>query len=477
MKKNIFIILGILVLLLLSGAGVALMSVMKTNEKQEPEKDESTFAVCTDVEVFQTVPRMEGKSISLTDARDVGDGSYMLYGENTTFEEYQGYLALLEQNGFKKQVDNGENGIDGTVYLAHYLKDDLLVTVTYFVKLEKTMIRATNNTELSPNLIYDDSYVADNKKGAKTKFHLQELWTAGNSFLFQLKNGHFILSDGGVEAELPYLLDYLESLVPEGEIPVIDAWFITHAHVDHQGIALAFLEDKQSAERIRVESIFFSDSGEDAKAQFAKTTEKVSALTLYAKNVSKILKTTDGGNPTIYKPQIGERYYFNDITIEMVYTQELLDPSEWKSWNASSFVQMFYIEGQKLLITGDTEFECQEIIMKMFDRSYFNLDFYQAPHHGLNVHNQFTYYFEGVKTVIYPSVRLNSAASEESGSGRRVQNAYLQSIAQEAYSFYDGTKIFTFPYTVGSAECLPERTAEEWIYNDNQLPTWKPEKE
>ena len=29
-------------------------------------------------------------------------------------------------------------------------------------------------------------------------------------------------------------------------------------------------------------------------------------------------------------------------------------------------------------------------------------------------------------------------------------------------------------YTVGSAECLPERTAEQWIYNNNEKPTWKP---
>jgi hypothetical protein len=76
------------------------------------------------------------------------------------------------------------------------------------------------------------------------------------------------------------------------------------------------------------------------------------------------LKTADGGKPEVYKPRVGERYYFNDITIEMVYSQELLDSAEWKTWNAGSFVQMFNIEGQKVLITADTEFECQEIIIR-----------------------------------------------------------------------------------------------------------------
>ena len=471
MKKIHLIIAGMFVVLLLSVLGIVLMS--SRNNGEETKKDATTFSVFTDAKVFQTVPRMEGENISITDARDVGDGSYALFGENTTFEEYKAYLALLEEKGYEKQVDNGEKGINEQVYLAHYLKDDLLVTVTYLGNMGKTMISASTNTLLSPNLSYDESYVANNKSGAKTKFHLPELWTAGNSFIFELKNGHFILHDGGVQAELPYLLDYLESLVPEGQVPVIDAWFITHAHIDHLGVLEGLLKDKASADRIRVESIYYSDPGEDVKDKFARS-EKVNSLPLYAANLSQVVKTEDGGHPKVYKPRVGEIYYFNDITIEMVYSGELLEPAKWKTWNAGSFVQMFNIEGQKVLITADTEFECQEITMKMFDREYFDLDFYQAPHHGLNVHNEFTNYCTKINTVIYPSVRLNSAASEESYLGRRVQNAYLKSVSQEAYSFWDGTKIFTFPYQVGEAELLPERTAAEWIYNDNTAPTWKP---
>ena len=70
-----------------------------------------------------------------------------------------------------------------------------------------------------------NGYVKDNKEGAKTTFHMLELHDLGNSFLFQLKNGHFIISDGGRKTDLPYLLDYLGSLVPEGEKPVIEGWF------------------------------------------------------------------------------------------------------------------------------------------------------------------------------------------------------------------------------------------------------------
>jgi L-ascorbate metabolism protein UlaG (beta-lactamase superfamily) len=63
--------------------------------------------------------------------------------------------------------------------------------------------------------------------------HMMELFRLGNSFIFQLKNGHFLISDGGMATDLPYLLDYLDSLVPEGEKPIVDGWIISHAHGDH----------------------------------------------------------------------------------------------------------------------------------------------------------------------------------------------------------------------------------------------------
>lgn len=471
MKKKLLIMVGILVLVLLSAAGITMMSVLKNKDTSKERKiDESTFSAHTDVEVFQNLPIMEGKDIQFTNVEEVGGENYMLYGEHTTFDEYQAYLKLLEKNGFKKQVDNGDKGINEQVYLAHYLKEDLLVTVIYSVNLERTIINATTETLLSPNLSYEESYVAGNKEGAKTKLHAQELYNIGNSYLFQLKNGHFILSDGGSQDELPYLLDYMESLVPKGEIPIIEAWFITHSHTDHAGIMRGFAENKDYAKRVYIDSIYYNEPNKQAiKQNTGYDSTAVNSIRVLIKTASDYLKTSDGTTPKVYRPRVGERYYFNDFTIEMVYSPELLPASEWHTWNAGCFVQMYCIEGQKVLITGDTEFGNQEIYMSMFDSEYFNLDIYQAPHHGINVHNEFTNYCSAVRTVLYPTWRLGSGSSEESELGRVVQNLYLREKAQEAYSFSDGTKIFTFPYSVGSVEILPSR---EWIYNKEE-PSWK----
>ena len=132
----------------------------------------------------------------------------------------------------------------------------------------------------------------------------------------------------------------------------------------------------------------------------------------------------------------------------------------WKTWNATSVGLMYTIEGQKMLITGDIDWECQKVMLETFDDDYFNMAIYQAPHHGGNVYNQFSSHLK-VDTILYPSFdveRGNTALL-----GRKVQNLYLKSISKEALGWGDGGVTLTFPYEVGTYEKLP---LTEWIYHE-----------
>ena len=463
-KKKELIIIVLSVLVVLVGVGAVIFFTGGGNFKNR-----STFASHTDCELFQTVPIMTGKSITLTKAAEVGSGNYMINADNTSLSEYKEYLEKLEKNGFEKHVDNGESGIGGDVYAAYYKKDNLLVHVCHMVNLGRTMITTCENPALSENLFYDDSYVANNIEGAKTTFHLQELYNVGNSFVFQLKNGHFIINDGGMDTELPYLLDYLESLAPVGEKPIIDLWVISHAHVDHMGVLDKICTDTNALNRIYVENVFFNAPTTAAFKTPAGLFENVKPAVTVCNAASTYFKSTDGDGPTIYRPRIGDHYYFNDITIDVIYSQELMDCNEWETWNSSTTVLMYTIEGQKVLITGDTDINCQKIYMQMYDREYFDLDVYQVAHHGKNLFNAFTNYCSSIGTLIYPTYKLGSASPEGNFAGRSVQNEYLKSKAKEAYTYADGTKVLTFPYEVGTTESLPAR---EWKYNTTP-PKWK----
>lgn len=423
-------------------------------------KSKNTFASITDNEIFKNVPLMTGGNLKFSEVTDVGDGNFMITASNTTKQEYDDYLTVLEKDGFKKYVDNGD-GVEGYIYTSHYEKDNLLVVVSHLTKKGETYITTCKDANLSKHLFYDEEYVADNKPGAKTTFTMPELYTAGNSFIIQLKNGHFIIEDGGQQDDLPYLLDYLDSLVEEGEKPIVDAWIVSHSHKDHMGVFLEFFQKQKYTNRLYVEGVYFTNPSEEAMVADAGAYDKADVLCFYTETVPSILKSTDGSAPEIHRMRLGERYYFNDITIDVVFTPDILPYTEWKTWNATSVVLMHTIENQKMLIDGDMDWECQKVLIETFDDPYFDMAIYQAPHHGGNVYSEFSTHIK-TDTVLYPTYDADRDNVKTSMLGRWVQNTYLKSIADEALCWGDGGVVLTFPYEVGSYEKLP---LIEWIYH------------
>ena len=431
-KRSVVIMIGLLVAVLIVGAGIPLY-VVSNNKKAEKEKKEAEatrgLGRYSEYEIFQNIPVMTKKDVVYTEAAEVGGGDYLITAKNTLLEDYQDYLSALEKEGFEKILNNGEQGLEGYVYTTHYQKEDILVIVSYIVNLQMTTITATENTVLSERLYYDDSK-ANIQTNAKTKLHVYELESSGMGFVFQLKSGHFLLYDGGTEKELPHLIEYLETLVPEGQKPVIDAWFISHAHSDHMGILGAFAENKSYAERVCIESVYFCEPSEEA-ADINGEVDKVPWLLMYCKTAGEYLKTSDGSQPEMYRPRTGERYYFDDITIDIIYTPELSPAKEWDTWNASSIILMVTVEGQKVMLTGDADWSSQLIYTDMYNKEYFDLTVYQVPHHGINVYNQMTNRLGTIRTAVYPSKAVSGDAGAAAFTGRKPQNEYLITLALE----------------------------------------------
>ena len=443
-KKILMLAMSLLLALLVTGCG------------------KNSFKSISKEGVFSKVPVMADEKIAYTAVEAIGDENYQVWADSTTLEDYKAYLGVLEEKGFTKHVDNGEEGLDGYVYTAHYKKDNLLVVVTHYPKMERTTITAAENVSLSENLFFKEEYLADNISGAKTTITMKRIYDAGNSFIFQLKNGHFIVNDGGVQGETLYLLDYLEELAPNGEKPIIDAWIVSHTHTDHMGIFVELAEKPKHADRIRVNAIYYSAASE-AAFEAKGSGDRVSALDFYVKTMTGLLKTSTEEKVPVYRMRAGERYYFNDILMDVVYSPDLLPFEEWKTWNASSTVLMYTIEGQKVLLTADTDYESQMVLLDIYDDEYFNVDVYQTPHHGGNVYNEVSRHITP-KTVLIPSPR--ETRTSQSLLSRTMQNAYLSEKAEETLSWAAGSVVLTFPYEVGTYERLPK---QEWIYHNDDL--------
>lgn len=461
MKKKLTIgILLVLLTLLLSGAiFVALWSVsVGKEEQQEPQEelvDLTMFSSITTCEIFQNIPKMICDNAVYSEAEDYGNGDWLISVNGSTLEEYQAYLKLLEQSGFKKHSDNGEDAMEGYVYTASYTKEDITYTLSHVLAEEHTYLVASRDEDLSPHLIYQDSYLDGIKPGAETKLHMLELHHIGNSFVIQLKNGHFVVFDGGQAIDAPYLLDYLESLTPDDEIPVVEGWFFSHAHSDHTGALIEITGDQTDVERIRVNGIYFTEP----KAEYYETftyDDDMDNIYLIPR-LHLLLKDENGEQSRGYRMHLGQRYYFCDIVIDVALTlEQFVEEAYYETdFNDTSTWLMTHIDGQRFLCAGDANNTAMREAMAMYDKDYFNLDVFAVFHHGMNVHNYWTDYCT-IKTTLYTFWRAASIWNAETDPilGRKEGNAHLKEVSKEYVSHGGGTVVLTFPYAVGTYEKL-----------------------
>lgn len=404
-------------------------------------------------------------TIDVTHFTDYGAGNYNLEKANTTYADYCSHLTTLESNGFKKYVasvlDGLGNDTTNGVWNATYTKEEMVMTVIHVAKTQKTYISIGKDLPLSEHLLYQAKYIEGNKEGAQTTLHMPELHTYGDSFIIQLKNGHFILADGGMSQDTQYLLDYLEELVPVGEKPVIEAWFISHGHNDHIGVFCAFDSHPEYTQRICVEGIYFNEP-------FCYDSTKWDVIESGLRGAMNC-RTSSGAVTPIYRPQTGQRYYFNDITIDILYTHEQLSVDIYKNdFNESSTWLLYTIEGQTFLHAGDTGEQSISVVKNSYNQAYLDFDVMATFHHGQNVYNSYVDYFK-YKTVLYTTFVTDSqTANLNTDANNRMKQNALENDG-EYTSWGEGTKILTFPYVVGASQTLPLRT---WTYHpDRETPT------
>ena len=453
-------------------------TVDKGNEKQPTITDKTedegsvlvdTFAMKTNVPEFQRIPLMQGSNTSIGAVQDFGTRDYMVKISGSTVSEYKSYLNTLQSVGFKKHSDNGLEAMEGYVHTAAYTSGKLTVVVYHIIRENATYITASYSRPLSDNLIYKDEYVNNLPRNAKTKVHLFQLANNGSCIIIQLKNGHFVIHDGGNTYDARYFMDYMRTLVPNGKI-IVEAWFISHPHGDHYGVLHEMYYNKpEYAKEFIVNGVYFHYPHKSMGSHSSVSDQCNGAFVTQFKD--EYGKTTKA-----YRPQLGQRYYFCDTIVDICLTTEQLEPNTFGSdVNNTSFWCKTFIDGRKgqtMLINGDSAQGGHNRAIQLYDKSYFVLDVYVVSHHGMNVYSNFVKHITP-KTLLYPCFRAGSLYKAIGPNGenwshfaRETENAALRKKAQEFFSHGHGTVVMTFPYKVGQAQTL---AICKWEY-DNGVP-------
>lgn len=392
-----------------------------------------------------------------------GDGNYMVTVTGDTGKTtYNSYVSSLTNNGYTLHVDNSAaTELANYVKTATYTKDGMAMTVTHMEKTGKTYLTACKDLPLSKHLKYDTSYLTGNVSGKKTTLANLAMYTDyGTSMIIQLKNGHFIVYDGGMSGtdckDMTYLIQHLKNYASK---PVVEAWIFSHLHSDHAGVMQHVAWDLVDYSGICVEGIYYNEPSNDS---FAMETGENSPVVMkqYVEVAAQKFTTTSGGHPETYRLQTGQRYYFNDITMDVVFAQDQLPKSEYvavdgptddsyDNFNETSTWLTFTIDGQKVLTNGDTDQGSMDWVINNYAGGYLkNLTMVTLPHHGYNPYQGFT------DAVEAQSVIVNNDGY--STTSKYKPNVNLKNKVDE-WVTWSGTGgiIYSFPYTVGSYSKIP----------------------
>ena len=317
---------------------------------------------------------------------DAGENAYLLYREKAAPTELDAYCAALEQAGFALHTAHAE----GTARYAFYQNDRAVVNVSYSTHdgILRVVVEPTADTALVPLDVITDGV----KSSAAPAFvqmndHLNDVVDCGMSYIFRLSDGSFILIDGGWDTEAIADALYEKLLaMSEGREIVISAWFFTHAHIDHIG-AIYKVAQKYGS-KMTVKRVIYNYPGESRMTEMGD--EFVRG---YVRRWRTMLK--DFGDVEIIKARTGQRYLFEGLELDMLFTYEDYKmPRPLRTFNDTSLVFRITTMGQTYMFLGDASVDMCGILVAKYGEGMVS-DIVQVAHHG---------YWGGTKEV-YDAIR------------------------------------------------------------------------
>jgi len=307
--------------------------------------------------------------------------------KNSGEEEFVSIKELLIDHGFSVSAERniGETFFATLSYENHVVYLSLLPALNTIKIISKE-----NETVIKED---DSSYV-------KTVTPLvTQVRTAyfsidcGMSYVIRIGDGRFVLLDGGTGEyeESDRLWDVLVSQNELGEKPIIAAWFISHAHIDHFGGFVKFMD--KYGHRVILQNLAYNWPA----TQFVYPASELNSLTEFNRVIESIKATTH-----ILTPHSGQRYVFADAVFDVLFACEDLYPEFIPNFNDSSLVLMMELNGRKILWLGDMQKQGSDYMCKIYPKEAFECEILQVGHHGYNSASDALHRMADPETLLWP---------------------------------------------------------------------------
>ncbi|MBQ9543769.1 MAG: MBL fold metallo-hydrolase, partial [Clostridia bacterium] len=217
--------------------------------------------------------------------------------------------------------------------------------------------------------------------------------TSGMSYAVQ-SGGSVVMIDGGCDGgDAELTLEYLKKITGK-EIPVVDAWFITHPHLDH------FFCLKGIGERHSKEIIIKKIIARFPPESFLENAEP--ACVNQTRLFNAAVRNFDGAE--FIEPSAGDSFVFGEAKFDVLYTfadLPVLNGGKGMKINDTSTVFRLTSSGQTVLFLGDAQVDADRVLIDKYGKDL-KSDVVQLAHHGLNGSTLETYRLIDPGIVLWP---------------------------------------------------------------------------
>ena len=375
----------ILASLLVSASVLSLFAC--TTDGENPPPQETTAA-----ETETAVPEVEAIDPADFGAADITydceDGSILSTYAAKSAADFAGVIAHYEKEGYTtySNTDMGGN------LAATYVKGDALAHIYYHPSNGElnVVLSDTAGGTLPPSTpaVTDGDY-------ACTVMQMDDPdHVNGMCYVIQLKDGSYIVYDGGYDSQTIKLERYIvENYKGEG-LPVVRAWVLTHSHNDHYPAFQKTVARFRRSEKFKVEHIIVSPLNDE---NYTLNSEESYFTGKFYEDAAEF----DGAK--VVFAHTGMKFTFCNLDMEILYAPESYykTTSEIGNFNNTSIVSRLYDANYSALFTADVGIQGSDIIEALYG-DYLKSDMCQISHHGVEDVPLSFYEYVQASILFYP---------------------------------------------------------------------------
>ena len=326
-------------------------------------------ATVTAVPLLNAVPKI-GARIKSYGIRE--NEFYTMVSENAQESLYADYLSRLEKAGFSRFA---ERTVAGNRF-ATYQNAEAVVQVSFvpFKKALHVTVDAAGSTALPPAPTSFERVCATQMSllGCSATAKSDN----GQSLFFRLADGRFLVWDGGGNDPAQDAANLYEKMRASADAAgvekvVVAGWFLTHCHSDH---ALTYQQFcRNYTDRVEIDALIFCpNTSEYGPAVSDGLAHEINTLSLTKSRLPEA---------EVIIARAGQQFTFSDVTVNVLYTLDVMMPYSFTDYNNSSVVCMVTAGEKKVLITGDCATDGMNYLANVYGEAL-RCDYLQVPHHG-----------------------------------------------------------------------------------------------